>query len=585
MHNIALSMIIKDDTEAETLRRCLNSAKDYVQGIFLTGTKEPQEEIKKIAEEYGAIYSFFPWINDFAAARNFAYSQVPPGEYPWILWLDADDVLHGGANLQRVLDNMEELSISAVFAKYLYQVDLGDNLCKDCGQHNEVKDVYIEHIRERLTKNNGVFKWISQIHETLIAQTPVNQTDNHDFTVVHLTTHERMMEAIDRNILVLQDQLLREEGKDPRTVYYLAKAYFDLDEPLLYDYEMALLKQYLDQSGWPEERGQAWQYVGELHRRKNEHKQSILADLSGIAEWPQFPPLYLDLSISYLLMGDWAKAEHWADIAGNLTMPKTTLVISPRDMLLRMLEVRFNVYWQTGRIDQAFEIAELLAKSYPSELNFGRLAMTEATKRDNLLAHCVAKLAHHFDQTKDKERMKALLDAIPQEIAAVPTMVNLRNEMSEPKVWNDKSIAIYCGQGFEQWSPKSLDKGLGGSESAVIYLSRELAKLGWEVTVYGDPGDEMGLYDGVDYKPFYFFNAKDKFNVFIAWRQPGLYDLDLKAKKRLVWLHDIANPVDFTEQRLEKIDKIICLSQWHRDNLSQVPDEKMVVIGNGIPII
>lgn len=47
-------------------------------------------------------------------------------------------------------------------------------------------------------------------------------------------------------------------------------------------------------------------------------------------------------------------------------------------------------------------------------------------------------------------------------------------------------------------------KGLGGSESAVILVSKELAKIGIDVTVYNACDEEdyqPGIYDGVTYKP------------------------------------------------------------------------------------
>ena len=46
-------------------------------------------------------------------------------------------------------------------------------------------------------------------------------------------------------------------------------------------------------------------------------------------------------------------------------------------------------------------------------------------------------------------------------------------------------------------------QGLGGSESAVILMSRELVKLGFEVTVFNNCLDSTnsspGIYDGVRY--------------------------------------------------------------------------------------
>jgi len=47
-------------------------------------------------------------------------------------------------------------------------------------------------------------------------------------------------------------------------------------------------------------------------------------------------------------------------------------------------------------------------------------------------------------------------------------------------------------------------RGLGGSESAVILCSRELAKLGFDVTVFNDcvhDDAQPGHYDNVWYRP------------------------------------------------------------------------------------
>ena len=47
-------------------------------------------------------------------------------------------------------------------------------------------------------------------------------------------------------------------------------------------------------------------------------------------------------------------------------------------------------------------------------------------------------------------------------------------------------------------------RGLGGSESAVILLTKQLAKIGFSVTVFNDcfsDDSRPGVYDGVEYKP------------------------------------------------------------------------------------
>ena len=54
-----------------------------------------------------------------------------------------------------------------------------------------------------------------------------------------------------------------------------------------------------------------------------------------------------------------------------------------------------------------------------------------------------------------------------------------------------KSVAIYCDEYGQTWWPNwsyaSLQRGgLGGSEEAVLFVSRELATLGYTVIIYNE---------------------------------------------------------------------------------------------------
>jgi tetratricopeptide (TPR) repeat protein len=82
---LSLAMIVKN--EARCLARCLQSVRALAGEIIITDTGSTDDTVK-IANEFGAKISHFDWINDFAAARNFALAQVT-GD--WILVLDADE--------------------------------------------------------------------------------------------------------------------------------------------------------------------------------------------------------------------------------------------------------------------------------------------------------------------------------------------------------------------------------------------------------------------------------------------------------------------------------------------------------------
>src|SRR3990167_7701151 len=191
----------------------------------------------------------------------------------------------------------------------------------------------------------------------------------------------------------------------------------------------------------------------------------------------------------------------------------------------------------------------------------------------NKAIQSVVYLAKYYEQIGDRNMINPLIQSVPVSIANEPILAEIRQAYMPERTHKENEITIFCGPGFEQWSPKNVEGGIGGSEEAVIYLTRELAKLGWKVTVYADPGVDAGEYDGVKYEPYFNFNAKDTFNILVLWRQ--LQSNLPKAKKIYCWLHDIPVATDFTPERLSNVDKIIVLSQWHRECIPNVPDDKI----------
>ena len=583
MPKIAGALIVKDDSEADKLRNCLNSFAKYVDKIFITGTKNPQKLIKEICKEYGAEWSWYEWDKNFSNARNFNFKQVP-SEYEWIFWCDTDDLVAGAENFKVAIERAEKLNIKAIFARYLYQVEIAPD--------GSIKQVIIEHLRERLIRNDGTYEWVAPIHETLIEKVPSGKTDFNDFMVVHTTTPEAMEVSMWRNIDILEEEVMN-NPQDPRPIYYLAKAYFDVKEPMImYDscgegldsITMELMKDYIRKSGWSEERAQCWEYISMIHRERNEFKLGISALMEALKEAPVFTSIYIQLALCYVVMQDWVKAMHWVKVAGQVDVPKTTLVINPRDYKAMILEALFHIYVNTGKLEECVKVCEGLCDLAPSDINLQRLKDVKDVLYKNQLAHWTVKLAHHLNNTKQTAQLKALVNSIPIEIANEPVLVNLRNEFSPPRTWGDDEVAIFCGPGFEKWSPKNVAQGIGGSEEAVIYMSKELAKLGWKVTVFADPQEDAGEHDGVNYVPHYEINWNDNFNVLISWRQIGLFDMPVKTKKAYLWNHDIQNPLEYTQDRVNKIDKVMFLSKWHRSNVPNLAEDKVMYTGNGIDI-
>ena len=104
---LSLSMIAKNS--ASDLKRCLESCASAFEEIVVVDTGSSDDTIS-VAKSFGAKVYDFPWIDDFAAARNFSLSKAT---LPYVMWLDCDDVLHKEDTLKLIelKKNMESMEI------------------------------------------------------------------------------------------------------------------------------------------------------------------------------------------------------------------------------------------------------------------------------------------------------------------------------------------------------------------------------------------------------------------------------------------------------------------------------------------
>ena len=84
---LSLCMIVKN--EAAALPKCLGSVQNVVDEMVVVDTGS-SDRTPQIAKQFGATVHYFPWCNDFSAARNEALKYVT-GD--WVLVLDADETL------------------------------------------------------------------------------------------------------------------------------------------------------------------------------------------------------------------------------------------------------------------------------------------------------------------------------------------------------------------------------------------------------------------------------------------------------------------------------------------------------------
>ena len=196
MITVSLCMIVKN--EEDVLARCLESVSGLVDEIVVVDTGST-DRTREIAERFtGRVYDFI-WINDFAAARNYAFSLA---EKDYCMWLDADDVILDGdrAAFQTLKETLDP-EVNVVMAKYNTGFDEDGN-------------VTFSYFRERLIKNHAGMRWEGAVHE---AVTPVGRVVYNGFAV----THRKLRPSDpDRNLRIYEAQLERGTELEPRQQFY-----------------------------------------------------------------------------------------------------------------------------------------------------------------------------------------------------------------------------------------------------------------------------------------------------------------------------------------------------------------------------
>ncbi len=161
-------------------------------------------------------------------------------------------------------------------------------------------------------------------------------------------------------------------------------------------------------------------------------------------------------------------------------------------------------------------------------------------------------------------------------------LINQIGRKLKAKKWAKGSIVYYVGNRKVPLSPKSLKTGASGSYTALIYLCKEWAKAGRQVTVYAPCGNDAGIYDGVEYVNHYKFNPEDEFDTLIIFQHAYILPLPIKARKVCFEWQDVYVERTQPKDKLERMDVIFAKSNYQRQLMSFIPDEKFVIATNGI---
>jgi glycosyltransferase involved in cell wall biosynthesis len=336
---ISLCMIVRD--EEAVLGRCLDSVAPYVDEIVIVDTGST-DRTKEIAREYGAAVYDFEWIDDFAAARNFAFSKATRD---YILWLDADDLLlpEDGERLG-VLKRTLDPAYNTVTMPYVLATD-------DAGRPT------FSLRRNRLVKRACGFRWIGAVHEYLEVSGPVFHSDVR-------VTHDIRKAWTDRNLRIYRARQARGETFSPRDLYYFAN---ELRDHGFCGEAREYYEQFLDTGrGWVEDNIQACLKLAECCRRLGDSSAEFRALCrSFLYDRPRGEVCYR-LGEYFLGRDRVEQAVFWFETAIRLPVPEDAMGMRNPAMTTWMSHMQLAVcYSKLGKHELGFLHNEKAASYVP----------------------------------------------------------------------------------------------------------------------------------------------------------------------------------------------------------------------------
>ena len=529
--SIALCCILKN--EVDNLPQLLASVKGCFDEIHLTDTGSTDGSIELIETyakdnpaETPVFLHHFKWIDDFAAARNASFA---PAQTDYVMWMDLDDVLGSPEKFIAWRDSVMCIA-SFWLATYHYSSNpQGKPLCS--------------FARERVVKRDLNLQWKYFVHEGITpipCKKPVTTQYATTWSVIHKRTEQDVQKDRSRNLMLFEK---RRDSLDARMRYYYGKELFENQKPL------EAFQELISAIALPDlelhDRIMGIQYAALSAMQLNQFERAIQLSQQGLQISPLRAEFFVVVADCYVKLGKMLEA-----------MPFYTAATACP---------------YTGQAMQqgALYVHEESYKHYPLNM----LAKVNAQFGNMDKAEKLAKTALEHGSNFETE-------GILRELSAIKEKAGLT--ILAPKADADEIVISCHPTGFYEWDEGIYrSRGIGGSETAVVEMSRHLHELtGRKVLVFNNRDTAREL-DGVNYLPakdlpLYFGNKKPFRHI--AWR----HNVKFTDSPTYLWCHDLA--CQLIEQT-QNYEKVLALSPFHKgfiSNMYGVPLEKIAVTANGI---
>jgi glycosyltransferase involved in cell wall biosynthesis/Flp pilus assembly protein TadD len=636
MPKLSVCLIVKN--EEAHLARCLQSVRGLWDELVVVDTGST-DGTADIARQFGARLLQFTWRDDFSLARNFFIEQAT-GD--WILSIDADETIaardHALIRAQIASDALD--AVTVVQRHYLAGTVIGWQ--PGDGGYDEGKPYggFLDTECRRLFRKRPWLRFENRVHEILVTTDPARPIAHvHGGWVIHhfgKVGDREVLRAKGEHYLRILQRKVEEHPADPQAHHELGVQHHELRQ---YDAALASFERVLALSpGYSDtylqiamariglnQTDEAFAALrvagrelpalaaeialaeGNLHRDSGDPAAAEDMYRRGLARKPAWAALSVNLAI--LLRDRGRLADALDTVARGLEHNPTHGDLSRLQAQLARAHARSCM--QQRRPDEAARCLDLVGDTRDAEVLALRGAI--ALTRGNI-ADAVTDLQASLSVTPTHEaalNLSAALEgsgdragalrAAATAVGLLPgdgaTVTRFRRVAGDTLATGNargagERLAIYFymprGAAFDGQTPRT--KGLGGTESALVYLAEALATRGHRAVIFNhcDTPCTVGDVEYASWQTLPVRCVADRPDVVVAvrdWRLIGQLRL---APLQLFWTLDafdqafLANLGD--RQARAAIDFVVVGSDWQAATFREhhdVPAWQMVVTRQG----
>jgi glycosyltransferase involved in cell wall biosynthesis/Flp pilus assembly protein TadD len=616
--------------EEAHLRRCLASVRGLVDDIVVVDTGSTDATVG-IARELGARIFTFAWRDDFSLARNFALEQVTSD---WILSLDADEAIaaRDHASIRASLSAAEvDGAPDGVIVPQRHYLTSGAVVGWQPGPGGYDEGLPYPGFCDvdclRLFRNRPRLRFRNRLHETVVSTDPTHplSTTRGEWVIHHFGKAGAPAVLEEKNTAYLRIGLKKidDQPDDPQAHYELGILYAEMAQPnrALPCFERAATLS-------PRFRDTPLR-LALCHARLGQHRQALVSLREADRILPQLgAEIALEEGNVHVALDDDTAAERAYRRALRLNPQLTVVHVNLAQLHHRhqrvdaalgcldralasnpkqpeALVMRARILTRQRRFEEASDCLSRLGESTDPEvaalrgaaaLGRGDLAEAVTELRCSVSANPSVEAAWNLSTALEASGDPAgafqaaaeTLRLSPPEPAALVRFRQLAGDRFRERAHPDAdSLTIFFYQptsiAFDARTPRT--HGLGGTESALVYLAEALTRLGHRVVVFNNC-DAPGCFDGVEYARWEGLAARsvrERPDALIGVRFWQLIGQARLAPLQILWSLD-AFDQPFLEQlgdaRLRsEIDFVVLHSDWQAETFEahhHIPASRLV---------